>query len=278
MFEIILLLVGIAGFSLAGYLDLKTTEFPDWIPYSVIILALLVRGIFSFLLNDFSIIINSVIIGGLFLGFGLVLYFLRQWGDGDAWLFGSMGFLFPANPGFTENIYFQFPMTLFMNFFFVSFFYIIAYSVFLGIRNPVILKTFKSELKKNSKGLYAGISVFIAAYVALIFLFSGLGGIPTNFLMFPFLLILLGIFIIYAQVIETKFFRKKIPATKLKLGDVPLSERWRVLKPKEIEKLKKSGGYVWVKEGVRFAPVFVITLVVSLFWGDLFFWIFQIMV
>ena len=69
----ILLAIGVVGFSYAGWKDLKTTEFEDWLPYSIIIAALVVRASFSFILGDFAVITNSVILGLIFLGFGYLL-------------------------------------------------------------------------------------------------------------------------------------------------------------------------------------------------------------
>ncbi|UCD07613.1 MAG: prepilin peptidase, partial [Candidatus Aenigmatarchaeota archaeon] len=115
----VLLVIGIAGFGLAGYLDLKTTEFPDWIPYFIIVSALVVRGISAWLLQDLSIITESVLIGIVFLAFGLGLYYLKQWGDGDAWLLGAIGFLFPNPSGFQAvTMQFSFPIIMLFNFFF----------------------------------------------------------------------------------------------------------------------------------------------------------------
>jgi Flp pilus assembly protein protease CpaA len=277
MFELILLAIGLLGLGFAGYRDLKTTEFPDWIPYSVIVLAIFIRGVFSYLMNDFSILADSLIIGGLFLAFGLILYFSKQWGDGDAWLFGCMGFLFPANP-FGVSLYFPFPATLFFNFFFVSLFYIVIYSMLVGLKNPFIFASFKKEIKNNFKWLAPVIAIFVAAYISMVFLFFGSVEIPARFLLIPAAVVLLALFAVYGRLVEKDLFRKKIHASKLRPGDVPQSARWRVLRPEEIQKMKKSGGYVWIKEGVRFAPVFAISLVASLFFGDVFFLLMQIFV
>ena len=127
MLGIVLLFISILGFGAAGYLDLKTTEFPDWLPYSIIIASIAVRAVFSFIMGDFTILTNSFIIGGIFLGIGLALYYTNQWGDGDAWLLGAMGFVFPDPAGFSAMtssamVSFPFPITLISNMFFVAFF------------------------------------------------------------------------------------------------------------------------------------------------------------
>jgi hypothetical protein len=78
----------------------------------------------------------------------------------------------------------------------------------------------------------------------------------------------------YGKYIEKNLFKRRIPVGKLRAGDVPVGGKWRVLKPAEVRALKKRGGSVWIKEGVRFAPVFVLALILTLAFGDLFSMIF----
>ncbi len=278
MFEWILLAIGVVGFGLAGYWDLKTTEFPDWLPYSMIISALIVRGLFAFILNDFSIIIDSIFVGLGFLGFGLLLYFLKQWGDGDAWLLGALGFLFPTASGFVGyvNAGFQlypFPITMLFNFFFIAFFYLIIYSLALGFKTPKISRKFFKELKKDSRSIIAIIVVFSLACLGLIaylYYFYQIPLIYLSYIMaFPFLLVAVIIFVHYGRFIEKNLFKRKIKVKDLSVGDVPVGDKWRVLTHKEVAALKKKGGEIWIKEGVRFAPVFIITLLITLFYGNL---------
>ncbi|MBL7206629.1 MAG: prepilin peptidase [Candidatus Aenigmarchaeota archaeon] len=275
MFEWALLIIGVLGLGAAGYLDLKTTEFPDWLPYATIVAALAVRGLASFFLADFNIIIGSIVVGLVFLGIGYLLYFTRQWGDGDAWLLGVMGFLFPIG-SFATIIpqRFPFPLTLIFNFFLISFFYLIGYSIIVGFRNPKAMNEFKKSLKLKYKGIVSIVGFFSVLTVLLVYFmyeFYGIG-LQFTYTMFwiPVLLLFVLVFINYGKVIESTVFRKRIDASELRVGDVPLTDKWRVLKPAEVKALKEKGGSVCIKEGVRLAPVFVITLVVSLFIGNLF--------
>ena len=276
--EIILLAIGIAGFGLAGYLDLKTTEFPDWLPYSIILAALITRSLFAFFTNDFSIITNSLIFGLGFLGFGLLLYFLKQWGDGDAWLLGALGFLFPDQAGIQAYqalsfAIYPFPVVQIFNFFFIAFIYLVLYSVAIGLRKPAVMKGFSRELRKNSKGIISvifGFTLLITLLSIYIYYSLGIPLIALNYLLiFPFAFAGIIIFIHYGRFVEQKVFKKKISVKSLRVGDVPAGEKWRVLTSKEISQLKKKGGTIWIKEGVRFAPVFLITMLITLFYGNL---------
>lgn len=274
MFEFILLIIGIVGFGIAGFLDLKTTEFPDYLPYSIIISALVVRGLFSYIIGDFQPLVSSLFIGSVFLSFGLVLYFLKQWGDGDAWLLGALGFLFPDSGIFGSNSIFPFPVTLLFNFFLISFIYLIVYSIVIGMRSGIERKFIKC-LKGSIKNIVVIVSTFSAIALVIVFFIHFNYNIPFfalyPILLFPFLLTAVIIFVYYGRFIENELFKKRIPVSKLTLGDVPIDRKWRVLTKKELEELKKKGGHVWVKEGVRFAPVFLITLLITIFYGGLLF-------
>jgi len=284
VYEWILLAIGTAGFGLGAYWDLKTTEFPDWLPYSIIIAAVGVRAVFSYLLGDWWILFSSVIVGLLFLGFGLILYFMKQWGDGDAWLLGALGFLFPtysafeiaANP-FQFFGQFPFPIIMLFNFFLISFCYLVLYSIALGIKHRKAAAKFMKELKKDSRNIILMVAGFSALCLVMVFYLNISLEIPVssmyNLLSLPVLFAAVIIFIRYGRFVEQNLFRKKIPAKNLRVGDVLIGEKWKGLTEKDIAKLRKKGGSVWIKEGVRFAPAFIITLYVTLFLGSLL-WIF----
>jgi prepilin signal peptidase PulO-like enzyme (type II secretory pathway) len=283
-FEWILLAIGTVGFGLGAYWDLKTTEFPDWLPYCIIISALAVRGAFSYVLGDWWILFSSAIVGLLFLGFGLLLYYSKQWGDGDAWLLGSIGFLFPsysvfemaAHP-FQALGYLPFPVIVLFNFFFLSFCYLVIYSIALGLRHRKISKKFWKELRKDSRNILLMIAGFAALCIAMVSYLNISLGIPLsgmyNLLSLPVIFAAVIVFIRYGRFVEHNLFKKRIPAGKLRVGDVLIGEKWKGLSESEIRKLRRKGGKVWIKEGVRFAPVFIITLYVTLFFGSLL-WIF----
>jgi Flp pilus assembly protein protease CpaA len=267
------LVVGMVGFGLAGYWDLKYTEFPDWLPYSIIASALILRTAFSFITGDFSLLISSLTVGCTFLAIGLGLYLAKQWGDGDAWLLGGMGFLFPDAAGFGVTTFFPFPIAMLFNFLFASLFYLIAYSLVLGYRDRKVRKGFAEDLRKNWKTLFLFSLLFFGAAWGSVAYFSMAMSVPLEALgtmiFLPFLLVSVLIFTRYARAIERHSFRRRISSRDLRPGDVILKKRWKGLKPEEVKNLRKSSRYVWIKEGVRFAPVFIITILISLFIGDL---------
>jgi len=273
MFEIALLAVGIVGFGLAGYLDLRYTEFPDWLPYSMIVLAVVLRGAFAFFENNWMILGNSVFIGLVFLALGLLLYFTRQWGDGDAWLIGALGFLFPEQAGFGGATLLPFPLAVLFNFLFVSLIYLIMYSVILGIKNRSVNRKYLEGIRKCKNRFVAFVALFFAVpwgFASIMHLQFSLGmNQLMQMILLPFLLTFILFFSYYAKAVEKYMFKRKIKTSELKEGDVILDGRWRGITKKEIGKIRAESRHVWIKEGVRFAPVFIITMLISLFYGDL---------
>lgn len=270
MLELAVFVIGLAGFGLAGYLDLKYTEFPGWIPYGIISTSVVVFAVDGLLTNSFSLLINSVLYGLIFLAIGLVMYFSKQWGDGDAWLLGSLGFTLPTRllSGAQTGI-FPFHFVLFFNFLVVCFVYIAAYCLFIGLRSQKVRRLFVSELRKghvHKVVLVAVLSVFCAA---LYFYFNSIltGNMAAYLLLLPAIFAGFVLFADYTKVIENHIFRKKVLTKNLRPGDVVFGAKWTGLTKKDIKKIKKR--YVIVKEGVRLAPVFLITFLLTILFGSL---------
>ncbi len=275
VFELILIAISLAGFSWAGYLDLRYTEFPDWLAYGMIVSALGIRGAFSFIQNDVSIILDSVFVGVVFLGLGLFLYFMKQWGDGDAWLLGALGFLFPTKIFFPSTLA-PFPVILLFNLFLISFFYLIVYTSVIGLsRNAVVLE-FSKKFRKNLDNMFYSLVTVVGFWSAGVIISSHY---ISGYRIYPLLLLLpiilfVIVFFEYGKVIENNLFRRSISVKSLRVGDVLMSDKWRGLTEKEIKTLKKKGGKVWIKEGVRFSPVFIITVIITLLFGSPLVWLF----
>ncbi len=275
MIEIILFAIGILGFGAAAYFDLRYTEFADWLPYGMIISALAIRGIFAAYTGNLLIITNSVLFGLLFLALGMGLYFTKQWGDGDAWLLGAMGFLFPDKEsmlflgGFSSNI--PFYLALIFNLFLISLFYILAYTIVLGAKNKKVGKEFSSSLRKNRKSIYGVTGLFFAVLIVFTFYFGLTSAFLFHFYSAVGILYALFFFVQYTKVIESKVFVKKISTKDLREGDVLVQDKWRGLTKKELAKLKKTKRFVYIKEGIRFAPVFILAVLATALYGGLLF-------
>ncbi len=281
--QIISVATALLGSSIAAIWDLKTTEVPDQLPYTMIAIALLLFGYQSFVDWSYKPIINSIIPGLAFLAFGFAMYYLGQWGGADALLLSAIGFLLPGFPNYSQTM-FSYPLTFFLNLFLVGAIYMLLYAVAIAILNKNIFSKFSNDLKASSRLiLFGSIGLFILflsvnQYISKAFL-------PLNNLFVSSivpLVLTLSLFMIwrFAKAVENYGFKKKIPVSKLKIGDMLLEEKKLIgITEEQLRKIKRSGKrYVMIKEGVRFAAAFPLALFVTLLYGDAIFLIIKFLV
>jgi Flp pilus assembly protein protease CpaA len=152
MLEILLFVVALIGSIAAGLYDLKTTEIPDEIPYAMMAVGIVGNIIKSYLVWSYWPVLLSMIVGLAFLGFGFLMYYIGQWGGGDAKILSAIGFLVPVIPQQIKvTLMFPFPVGFFFNVFLVGAFYMIVYAVILSFINRDIWSVFVEDLKANAK-------------------------------------------------------------------------------------------------------------------------------
>jgi len=266
MFELWLIAVALIGTGIAGYWDLKTTNVPDLLIIGMIAIGFIIHAITGFSTGNFSSLTNALIYGGLFLGFGLIMYFTGQWGGGDGETLVAIGVLVPTTTYVTTL--FPFSISYFINLIFVGAIYSIVYAIYLASKNPKIIKDFYKKILKNEKVIF---SITIISILPVIFY--------TELFFFPVLIFLFLIFYYFAKTIEKGFY-KKIPVSKLRLDDMigedipklKIYKRYlRGLTKQEVRKIKRMKRYVMIREGVKFTPVFFLTLIFTLLLGDFLF-------
>lgn len=262
-FEIFL--AALIGTTLAGLWDLKTTEVPDDLPFVMIFVGIGFWVVQAASGNAYPLFI-SLVVGTALLAAGMLLYKKGQWGGADAWILAAVGYMIPT---LGSGI---FIVSYLINFFIVSAIYMIVYAMILGIMNPKIWKHFSKDVSKNKR-------VFVIPLLFLVFLiamhfYASLYGVfvnPAQSALLFILVLFLTLFWRYGKVVEGKLFRKRIPASKLREGDVLVEMNWIGLTKKDVLKIRKRKKYVTIKEGIRFVPVFAITLAVTYLWGNLLF-------
>jgi len=266
MFEFYAFLIALAGTLIASYYDLKTTEIPDLLPILMIVSGITLNSLDFLLTKNQENLFLSLTNGIVFSAIGFSMYFAGQWGAGDAFLLTAIGFLIPKN--FLIQNDFPFLFTYLTNLFFLGSLYMIVYSFFYAIRNKKVIKTFKSQIKKFSWIVVVLSFLFILLSSLLSFILFG-EIVPRLILLACSTTLLLTILWIFSKSVENSFI-KRIPVSKLKVGDVLLeSKRWDGITEKEIKEIKKSGRrYVYIKSGICFAPAFPLALVFTMFYGN----------
>jgi Flp pilus assembly protein protease CpaA len=265
MLELFLLSFAFVGSLAAGIYDLKTTNIPDKLCISMIIIGLLTHVLTGVFTGDFSYFVNSLIFGGLFLAFGIFMYYTGQWGGGDGELLVAVGVVVPSLHSIST--YFPFSISFFINSFFVGAIWSVAFSVYYVYKNPVLTKKFLSGFSRPW---------VMATTVALLLTSFALLLVSQVLSVLGFLVFLLFVFYRFSKVIEQAFY-KRIPTRKLKVDDM-LGEdipRLRMYKryikglsKAQIARIRKSRRYVTIREGVRYGIVFSISLLFTVFFGD----------
>lgn len=275
MFPLIPLIVAFAGSIYAAIWDLRTTEIPDEIPHAMIAFALIFYAIQSVIESNYWIFLTSAIYGGVILALGFLMYYAGQWGGGDAKILAAIIFLLPVS-----NTTLPFPITYLLNVFIVGAGYMILYSFALAFMNRKIFSAFFVDMKKQKAVLTLGSIALFATFAIINYSVLYLLSYSVDyFALFRNSLIplfaALGLFAIwrFAKAVEDVGFKKKIPVSKLKIGDVLIDSKiWEGITERQLKKIKKSGKrFVWVKEGVRFAPTFPLALALTLIYGDFLF-------
>lgn len=262
MIEIII--IAIAGSVIAGLWDLKTTEVPDPLPIGMVAIGIL-YWIFNWLITGDAVsLVISLVVGTALLAAGLLLYKKGQWGGADAWILAAIGYMIPVYNGE------MFMLPYIMNFMIVSIVYTVVYALAVGMLHRGIFRHVAKDFTQNAKIIVA-VPVAVLALLVVASMYVPVIGLAPRLLA---LVVLLMLFWRYATVIEKRVFRKKIPASKLRQGDVLETGNWIGLTEKQIKKLRSQKRYVVIKDGMRFVPVFAIALVLTLLYGNLFFVLF----
>jgi len=270
MLELLLIAISLVGSFAAGLYDLKTTNIPDKLCILMIILGLITHIFTGVLTSDFSYFIDSLIYGGLFLGFGLLMYLTGQWGGGDGELLVALGVLLPRVS--IIKTYFPFALSFFINSFFIGAFWSIMFSFYFLYRNKRtnLTKQFVDDFKKP-----------LTLFIALIPLIISIVTLNFNMLISLLLLLLSVLFVFYkfSKLIEQSFYIR-IPVSKLKVDDmlgedVPKLNLYKKyikgLTKNQVAKIQRFKKYVVIREGIRYGIVFPLSLLFTLLFGDFFF-------
>lgn len=290
MFDWAFLAIALVGTTIAAWIDIKTTEIPDIIAVSMLVAGGVAHGAYAYMTGSLTLLIWALIIGGIFLGIGYLHFFTGQWGEADVFLLAVIGFLIPQPLSMfaasaTAATGFVWPIVFLINMIIVAAFYSLAASIWIGIQNKRVVKGLLRDLRKNWQRVGAIYGALVGGLLAAL-LYLGmtvgvrLSSIALSFVPFAILAALLFLWWRFAKVIETNVFRARIPTSKLRPGDmlaedirgrgINIKARLAVgLTAAQINKIRRMKKYALIKRGLVYAPVFVITILATLFGGNL---------
>ena len=268
MIEVIFLLVLAAVWlAFAAILDLKTTIIPNWISFSLVILALGFRFFYSLFGSDgFGFFYQGLIGFGIFFILENLFYYGRIFAGGDAKLMMALGAVLPFSDSFRVNA--EIFLSFIVIFLLASSLYVLAASGYFAARNG---KKFRAEFAKRYKAsrkwsvplMLLGIILMALGFMNEIFFFAGI------------LVFISPLLYIYSKSVDEACMIKKASPEKLLEGDwlyhdvrvngKTIKSSWDGLSAGDIRLLRKAKKKVWIRQGVASSPVFLISLLVLVY-------------
>ncbi len=284
--SILIILGMMVLFLLFFYLFVK--EKPIWIQIAGAIILIAV----GFLSRSFNSLgsVNYLSTGfiafGIFFIISILLYYAKVFGGADAKLLMALAFVFATTPSFLGFNYFlpvdffgfslsksSFLVDFIINSLLISLVYGLVFSVIIATRNK---KKFSIKFKEiNSKLKVFKIMCLIIGIIFLVL------GIFQRVLIIPAILILiLPWFYAFIKSVEQGVLVSYKSWNQLQEGDWLVENTKignKILKPsadglskEEIFLIKKLGKKVLVRDGIAYVPVFLLSVIVSLLFGNLF--------
>lgn len=282
MFDIIRVLIALAGSAFCGAYDLKTTEIPDAVPIGMIIVGIAMHAYESFVSLSITPLLNSLTITGIFFVFSLFMYYRGYWGGGDGELLIAIGALLPTAPSTPEiaqtvSTAIPFSLNFFFNVFLVGAVYSLFYAIVFAAKDRKTREAVFSGMKGDAK-IIAALAFAIFAILFFATTFSGVPAYMQSYSVFAAISFLVLIIVYrFAKIVEKQGFYRRIPVSCLKQGDM-LGEDLPKLKiykklirgltAAEVKRIKAVKKFVVIREGVRFGPVFPMALAITIFYGN----------
>jgi preflagellin peptidase FlaK len=285
MIDYILVLIALIYLIFASISDIKTREVPDWLSYSLVVIALFLRLFYSIESKDIMYFVYGVIGMGVFLGIGLLMYYGRQWGGGDVKLITALGTAFGTAPKISflnPNLDLPFLVILFINMLFFGAIYGLTWSFVLALRNrKKVWRSFKELFKSREFRIKRILFYSFSLFLLIVSLFFE-EGFKIIFLILALLVFVLYHILVFVKAVDDCCMIKEINTSKLTEGDWIIKKVYykgkKIYDPerlgltrKYLDKLKKYKIRVLIKEGIPFVPSFLIGLIISLIVGNFIF-------
>jgi Flp pilus assembly protein protease CpaA len=269
MIDIFLICLAFVWLIFASIEDLKKREVEDWVNFSLIIFALGGRFFYSLFTNDFSVLYSGLIGFAIFFILGYVFYYGKFFAGADAKLMMAFGAILPFSSNLIINL--KGFVLFFFIFFMVGSIYGLSWSGFLTLANIKKVKTnFVSLFKKEIKLVYF-VLFLVVLFFALGFVFYFCFLISLFFLVLPLLFV-------WAKSLDNVCMIKSVKPAELTEGDWLVKDisydskiihaNWDGLSKHEIRLLIKRGKNVFVRYGIPFIPVFLISFAIFLYFRN----------
>jgi len=287
MFDIIIVVIALIWLTIASISDVKTTEVPNWLSFSLIIIAL---GIFSFqsiIEKTFTPILGSLIGLAIFTAIGAGMYYAKQWGGADAKILMGLGALLYQYPQklvtiFSPNLNMPFLIIIFINIFLAGAIYGLLISIGLMVKERKKFVIIYKEIYKKTRGVLIILILLAIIFVIIATFFTKIIEIKVMFYFAGIFPLLFFNLFIAVKSIEKVSMEKTINTKNLIEGDwidedikignkLIYSKKSLGVTKEQIMLIQKHKKKVKVKAGIAFLPPFLIGVIISLIFGNIIF-------
>lgn len=283
MLDAVIIVLALLAMGIGSLTDLRTREVPDWVNYGLLAAAIAVRLIFAVVESDLSIILEGFYGFAIFFSLGLALFYLGQFGGGDAKMLMGLGVLIGFFPS-ADSLLLRFTIGIL----FMGAIYGMIWSLGLAWKNKDAFKRrwLKSVKTKEVRWLKTGLLVFAIAIIILSFILND-SQLTITLLVLTIAIIVTFYLWLFVRTVEHSVMIKKVGPEVLTEGDW-IAEEVRIGKkyicgPKDLGiskeqiaqlialKKKKKLKTVVLKEGIPFVPSFLLGFIVALLSYQFFF-------
>ena len=245
--------------------DFRKSEISNWLNYSLIIFAIGFRLFYSLFGGDFNFLYQGLIGLGIFWVLSNLFYYMRLYAGGDYRLMVALGAILPLGVGLGANLKF-FLMYLFL-FFIVGAIYGLTMGIYFGVKNFSKMKKKFLELYGESKGILITSLVVACLFLILSFVNSLFFALGIFIFVLPYLYL-------FFKAVDDGCMIKKVKPSKLtegdwlfedvKVGKKFIKATWNGLEKKDIKLLQKKK-FVFVRYGIQYGIVFLVSFVLWMF-------------
>ena len=281
----VFLLLALAVLVIGSYTDLKTKEVPDWVNFGLIFAGVGIHAIQSAVEQSWGPVIYSGVGLGIGIGIAVMMYYLGQWGGGDAKMLMGLGAVLGFD--FSLNSFF---LSFIINAFILGAIYGLCYGIVLAVKNRQSFSKIFSKLHNKTtilRRILLGVAIAFLIFSIVLFYFRII--FPLMIFFVVLLVIIFYYLFLYAKTIEKCCMLRYVSPDKLTEGDWIAKEvKYKgkyITGPKDLGISKKQINLlkklriekVLMKDGIPFVPSFLIAFVFTYFLGNVFFLLFSIL-